>query len=70
MKLDIKVLTELAIEASNDINPDRTQFGLMASHVAELVSSNEDKDVVWILAASLTYLLVENFQLEQQLLEK
>ena len=69
MRLDIKVLTELAIEASNDINPDRIQFGLMASHVSELVSSNDDKDVVWILAASLTYLLVENFQLEQRLLE-
>lgn len=69
MRLDIKALTELAMEVSGESNGDYAQFVLMASHVSELVSSNEDAHVIWVLAASLTYLLVENFQLEQRLLE-
>jgi len=70
LRLDIPTLTELAMEVSNDPLCDYAQFALMASHVSEIVENNKDNQVVWVLAASLTYLLVENFQLEQRLLEK
>lgn len=69
MKLDISLLTDLAVSVSNKPDTTSPKFALMASHVAELVENSNTEEAMWILAASLTYLLVENFNLEQQLLE-
>lgn len=68
MKIDIHTLTELALD-STDLKADKAQFALMASHVAEIIEAQDEKSMPWVLGASLVNLLVENFHLQQQLLE-
>jgi hypothetical protein len=71
MKLSSLILTELALEvavgAQVDESIDRYVYALMATHVSEMLeASNDDKEAIVTLAASLVFLLVENFQLQSQ----
>lgn len=73
MKLDVPTLTDFAIEVAIEADAqslDAAHYGLMASHVSEMVSTLKDSDAHWVLASSLVFLLVENFYLQQRLLRE
>ena len=71
MKLSSLILTELALEvavgAQADDSIDRYVYALMATYVSEMLeTSKDDKEAILTLAASLVFLLVENFQLRSR----
>lgn len=73
MNLDISLLTNLSIETALEAeaqNIDRSHHYLMATHVSEIVKDLKPSELPWVLASTIVFLLVENFQLQQQLLVK
>lgn len=73
MKLDIPTLTDFALEVALEAGAqslNAAHYGLMASHVSEMVETLKESEAHWVLASSLVYLLVENFELQQHLLRE
>lgn len=79
MKITIEQIAELAQECEGEyfiweeLSVDRDEaYQLMASHVKEIMDSNDDSKLPIVLASVTTQLLVENFilNLKNQRLQK
>ena len=71
MNVSPMLLTDLALEVAVGAEhklEDKYVYALMATHVSEMLENLEGEEAILILASSLVFLLVENFQLQQKVL--